>query len=529
METDGETKAKMSILTVQKLSHGFGDRAIFDDVNFRLLKGEHIGFVGANGEGKSTFMNIITGNLQPDEGKITWSSKHRVGYMDQHAALGKGKTTRQALSEAFQYLLDAESEMNDIYARMGDMSDDEMTTALEKAADLQDTLDNSDFYLIDAKVDEIARGLGLGDLLDKDVADLSGGQRTKILLGKLLLEKPDILLLDEPTNYLDEEHITWLKNYLQNYENAFVLISHDVDFMNDVINIVYHVNQQKIDRYVGDYHNFERLFEEKKKQLASLADAQQAEAAKLKDFIAKKKANVATSGQAKARQKKLDKMTFVETIQEKAKPSFDFKLGRTSGKLIFEAKDLVLGYDASEPLSSPINMLVERGQKVAFTGSNGIGKSTLLKSLLGEIQPLSGEVIQGEIQIIGYVAQEDKTPSQKSVLDDYWDEFSTLNQAEVRAALARCGLGTKQIESRVYVLSGGEQSKLRLGKIMNHESNILVMDEPTNHLDVDAKEELKRALQAYKGTILMVSHEPEFYQDIATDIINCEDWTTKVV
>ncbi|MFZ2846074.1 MAG: ABC-F family ATP-binding cassette domain-containing protein, partial [Lactococcus chungangensis] len=385
----------MSILTVQKLSHGFGDRAIFDDVNFRLLKGEHIGFVGANGEGKSTFMNIITGNLQPDEGKITWSTKHRVGSMDQHAALGKGKTTRQALSEAFQYLLDAESEMNDIYARMGDMSDDEMTTALEKAADLQDTLDNSDFYLIDAKVDEIARGLGLGDLLDKDVADLSGGQRTKILLGKLLLEKPDILLLDEPTNYLDEEHITWLKNYLQNYENAFVLISHDVDFMNDVINIVYHVNQQKIDRYVGDYHNFERLFEEKKKQLASLADAQQAEAAKLKDFIAKKKANVATSGQAKARQKKLDKMTFVETIQEKAKPSFDFKLGRTSGKLIFEAKDLVLGYDASEPLSSPINMLVERGQKVAFTGSNGIGKSTLLKSLLGEIQPLSGEVIQG--------------------------------------------------------------------------------------------------------------------------------------
>lgn len=222
-------------------------------------------------------------------------------------------------------------------------------------------------------------------------------------------------------------------------------------------------------------------------------------------------------------------MTFVETIQEKAKPSFDFKLGRTSGKLIFEAKDLVLGYDASEPLSSPINMLVERGQKVAFTGSNGIGKSTLLKSLLGEIQPLSGEVIQGEFQIIGYFAQEDKTPSQKSVLDDYWDEFSTLNQAEVRAALARCGLGTKQIESRVYVLSGGEQSKLRLGKIMNHESNILVMDEPTNHLDVDAKEELKRALQAYKGTILMVSHESEFYQDIATDIINCEDWTTKVV
>ena len=190
---------------------------------------------------------------------------------------------------------------------------------------------------------------------------------------------------------------------------------------------------------------------------------------------------------------------------------------------------MVLGYDAAEPLSSPINLTVERGQKIAFTGSNGIGKSTLLKSLLGEIKPLSGAVDQGEFQVIGYFAQEDKHPSQKTVLDEYWDEFSTLNQAEVRAALARCGLGTKQIESRVYVLSGGEQAKLRLGKIMNHESNILVMDEPTNHLDVDAKDELKRALQAYKGTVLMVSHEPEFYQDIVTEIVDCEAWTTKVV
>src|SRR5574341_154911 len=249
----------MSILTVQKLSHGFGDRAIFDDVNFRLLKGEHIGFVGANGEGKSTFMNIITGALQPDEGKITWSTKHRVGYMDQHAALGKGKTTRQSLSEAFQYLLDAEAEMNDIYGRMGEMLDDEMTVALEQAASLQDTLDNSDFYLIDAKVDEIARGLGLGDFLEKDVADLSGGQRTKVLLAKLLLEKPDILLLDEPTNYLDAEHIDWLKRYLQNYENAFVLISHDIPFLNDVINIVYHVENQDLVRYSGDYTNFESV------------------------------------------------------------------------------------------------------------------------------------------------------------------------------------------------------------------------------------------------------------------------------
>ncbi len=211
----------MSILEVKNLSHGFGDRAIFEDVNFRLLKGEHIGFVGANGEGKSTFMSIITGTLQPDEGKVTWSKKHRVGYMDQHAVLGKGKTTREALAEAFQYLFDVESQINDAYLKMAEMSEDEMNESLVEVGELQEELDNGDFYLIDSKVEETARGLGLTDLLDKDVAELSGGQRTKILLGKLLLEKPDILLLDEPTNYLDEEHIFLAQKLPQELRKCF--------------------------------------------------------------------------------------------------------------------------------------------------------------------------------------------------------------------------------------------------------------------------------------------------------------------
>lgn len=517
----------MSILEVKNLSHGFGDRTIFENVSFRLLKGEHIGFVGANGEGKSTFMDIITGKLTPDEGKVTWSKRHRVGYMDQHAALGKGKTTREALAEAFQYLFDTEKEINAIYMKMAEMSDDEMTGALETAGELQAELDSGDFYLIDSKVEETARGLGLSALLDKDVADLSGGQRTKILLGKLLLEKPDILLLDEPTNYLDEEHIFWLKNYLKNYENAFILISHDVPFMDEVVNIIYHVHGQDITRYTMGYAEFERVFEEKKKQLEALREAQVAEAAKLKDFIARKKANVATSGQAKAREKKLAKMEIVDTISEKPKPHFDFAFSRKPSRLVFEASDLVIGYN--EPLSAPINLKIESGQKIAFIGSNGIGKSTLLKSLMGEIPSLLGTVAKGEFQNIAYFEQEIKEPSQKTVLDDLWDEYPSWNQAELRAALARVGLTAKQIESRVYVLSGGEQAKLRFAKLMNTPSNILVLDEPTNHLDVDAKDELKRALQDYPGTIIMVSHEPEFYEGLATEVVNCEDWTTKEV
>ena len=250
----------MSILNVERLSHGFGDRAIFQDVSFRLLKGEHIGLIGANGEGKSTFMNIITGKLQPDEGKVEWSKRVRVGYLDQHAALSKGMTMRDVLNSAFQYLFDMEQEMNDMYGRMGDVSPEELEKLLEDVGTIQDTLTNQDFYLIDAKVEETARGLGLTDIgLDKDVHDLSGGQRTKVLLAKLLLEKPDILLLDEPTNYLDEVHIGWLTRYLQEYENAFILISHDIPLLNSFINLIYHMENQDHSRYVVAYDQFQQV------------------------------------------------------------------------------------------------------------------------------------------------------------------------------------------------------------------------------------------------------------------------------
>ncbi|KMY45638.1 heme ABC transporter ATP-binding protein [Bacillus sp. FJAT-27916] len=515
------------ILSVKNLSHGFGDRAIFNDVSFRLLKGEHIGLVGANGEGKSTFMNIVTGQLEPDEGKVEWNKKVRTGYLDQHAVLEKGMTIRDVLKTAFQYLFDIEQEMNDIFASMGDASPEELETLLEESGVLQDILTNNDFYVIDAKVEEIARGLGLDEIgLERDVQDLSGGQRTKVLLAKLLLEKPDILLLDEPTNYLDEQHIEWLKRYLQNYENAFILISHDIPFLNSVINLVYHMENQELTRYVGNYDDFMKVYEVKKQQLEAAYKRQQQEIADLKDFVARNKARVSTRNMAMSRQKKLDKMDVIELAKERPKPEFHFREARTSGKLIFETKDLVIGY--TEPLSRPLNLRMERGQKVAFTGANGIGKTTLLRSILGELKPISGQVELGEHLHIGYFEQEVKNPSTKTCIEEIWQEFPSYNQAEIRAALAKCGLTTKHIESRVDVLSGGEKAKVRLCKLINNENNLLVLDEPTNHLDVDAKEELKRALKAFKGSILLISHEPDFYQDIATDVWNCETWTTKV-
>ncbi|MDF2607014.1 MAG: transporter related protein [Bacillales bacterium] len=518
----------MSILTVKNLSHGFGDRAIFNNVSFRLLKGEHIGLIGANGEGKSTFMNIITRKLQPDEGKVEWSKNVRVGYMDQHAVLQKGSTVRDVLRTAFKYLFDLERQMNELYLSMGECAPDELERLLEDVGYIQDMLDNNDFYVIDAKVEEIARGLGLDDIgLDKDVDDLSGGQRTKILLGKLLLEKPDILLLDEPTNYLDEKHIEWLKRYLQEYENAFILISHDIPFLNSVINLIYHMENQELNRYVGDYDNFMSVHQMKKQQLESAFKRQQQEIADLKDFVARNKASVATRNMAMSRQKKLDKMDVIELAKEKPKPEFNFKMARASSKLIFETKDLVIGYDT--PLSKPLNLRMERGQKIALVGSNGIGKTTLLRSIIGLNRPISGSVETGENHYIGYFEQEVKNYNGKTCIEEVWDEFPSFNQYEVRAALAKCGLTTKHIESKVDVLSGGEKAKVRLCKLINRETNILVLDEPTNHLDVDAKEELKRALKEYKGTILLISHEPEFYNEVATEVWNCEDWTTKLV
>lgn len=517
----------MSILTVKKLSHGFGDRAIFNDVSFRLLKGEHVGLIGANGEGKSTFMNIITRKLEPDAGKIEWANNVRVGYLDQHAVLTKGLTIRDVLKGAFSYLFDLETKMNQAYEKMGDCTPEELEELLEEVGIIQDLLTNNDFYVIDAKVTEIARGLGLDDIgLERDVHDLSGGQRTKVLLAKLLLEKPDILLLDEPTNYLDEQHIEWLKRYLQEYENAFILISHDIPFLNSVINVIYHMENQELNRYVGDYDNFRTIYEAKKAQLESAFKKQQQEIADLQDFVQRNKARVSTRNMAMSRQKKLDKMEKIELAPEKPKPQFHFKSARTSGKMIFEAKDLVIGYD--EPLSRPLNLYMERGQKIALVGANGIGKTTLLKSILGKISSLGGSVELGDYLEIGYFEQEIKQANYNTCIEEVWKEFPSFTQFEVRAALAKCGLTTKHIESKVEVLSGGEKAKVRLCKLINRETNLLVLDEPTNHLDVDAKDELKRALKEYKGSILLICHEPEFYQDVVTDVWNCENWTTKV-
>ena len=517
----------MSVLKVSNVSFSFGNRTILENASFVLQKGEHVGLIGLNGEGKSTFIKMITGSITPDEGKIEWCKRITTGYLDQYTSLSKGKTIREVLREAFQHMYDLEIELNEMYNKMCDCTEDEMNQLLEETGEIQSELEASGFYSLESKIEEVANGLGLGEIgLDRDVTDLSGGQRSKVLLTKLLLAQPTILILDEPTNFLDEEQINWLKTYLTNYENAFILVSHDVAFLNNVINVIYHMEDGELTRYTGNYDQFMEMYEIKKRQQNIAYEKQQKEIAHLKDFIARNKARVATTDLAKSRQRKLDKMEIIDKAKEQIKPNFKFKEAGASGKFVVSANDLVIGYD--EPLSSKLNFVIERGQKVVIKGANGIGKSTLLKTLLGLLPPLSGECKLDYNIHYGYFAQEESN-SKNTAHEEVWQEYPAMTNAEVRGALAACGLTKDKIETLMMVLSGGEAAKVRLCKIMLKECNTLILDEPTNHLDVLAKEALKEALIDFKGTIILVCHEPEFYNGLVTDVLDAEKWTTKLI
>ena len=517
----------MSILNAENITHSFGGRQILEDASFRLLKGEHIGLIGANGEGKSTFLKIITGELQPDSGTVEWCRHITYGYLDQYSSLEKGKTIMDVLRDAFSYLSKLEAEMIGIYDKMADATDEEMTKMMEDVGEMQEILDSSGYYTIDTKISEYANGLGLGEIgLDKDVSELSGGQRAKVLLAKVLLENPMILILDEPTNFLDENHINWLTNFLQNYENSFILVSHDIPFLTNVTNVIYHLENTILTRYKGTYNDFLRMYDIQKQQVEQAYKKQQKKIADLEEFVAKNKARAATATLARSRQKELDKMDRISLAPEKVKPTFNFRTDRAPGRVVISAKNLVIGYDS--PLTREINLQIERNQKIAIKGVNGLGKSTLLKTLLKLIPAIEGEIEHDQFLNVGYFEQEESV-SDKTALQEFWDEFPSLTNAEARAALAKCGLTTEHITSQMRVLSGGENAKVRLCKIMQSPANLLVLDEPTNHLDVDAKAELARAVKEFKGTVLLVSHEPEFYSDVCDEIWDVSDWSTKIV
>lgn len=513
----------MSILDVQELTHSFGDKFIFRDVTFRMLKGEHIGLVGPNGAGKSTLLNLLTGQLLSDSGNVSWHPHVKTGNLEQHIDLTAGESLHTFLQSAYQYLFEAEQEMTHLTTIMADPATTEMDAVLERYSNLQMLLEQSDFYSIDAKIEEVAAGLGLTALgMGTDVINLSGGQRTKLLLAKLLLQQPDVLLLDEPTNYLDTAHIDWLTNYLKAYPHAFMLISHDTAFMNAIVDIIYHLEHKKLTRYVGNYEQFEAAYELQKQQIHHQFQRQQEEIEKLETYVQKNKARASTAKQAKSREKKLQKIERIEKPNDNPKPNFSFSVFKQPVSVLLKTKDLQVGYDRA--LFSTINLELKRGEKVAIVGHNGIGKTTTLKTLLGELSALSGSVSIGDRVHPVYFEQETHSRVEHTALEEVWSAFPNLTQKEVRQNLARSGLKSEHIFQPLKSLSGGEQTKVRLCRLMLAKSNWLILDEPTNHLDVGTKEALKEALRTYDGTVLVVSHDPDFYEDWVTKVWDVEKW-----
>lgn len=516
----------MSVLNVEKVTHFYGDKCIFKDVSFRLLAGEKVGLIGANGAGKSTLLRILTRELLPDSGKVEWLSGTKTGHLEQHINLDSQLTLMDALRGAFQPLFDLETEMIELTQKMSACSEEELEKLLNRFAKIQELLDQGDFYLVDAKVEEIAAGLGLTEIgLNRTVGQLSGGQKTKLLLARLLLEKPQVLLLDEPTNYLDTEHILWFTNYLKSYPHSFILISHDTDFMNEIVNIIYHIEHQRLTRYVGNYQEFLAAYELRKDQHLMAYNKQQGEIKKLETYIQKNKARASTSKMAKSREKRLEKIDRLDKPSDLPRPRFAFQVKTQPVSVVLEAEQLAVGYHY--PLLPPMNLKLKRGEKVALVGYNGIGKSTSLKTLLKLIPALSGKIRWGDRVQPAYFAQEEAFLEDATAFEEIHRAFPQLTHKEIRKSLAMCGLKSEHIMKSLNQLSGGEQSKVRLCKLMLLDNNWLVLDEPTNHLDVIAKEALKEALKSYSGTILLVSHEPSFYEDWVTDVWDVESWMSR--
>jgi ATPase subunit of ABC transporter with duplicated ATPase domains len=514
----------MSILSVENLSFGFGDKTLLKNISFNLFKGDHAGLVGVNGTGKTTFFNILTGRLIPDDGTVSCPSSVNIGYLDQHAELKDGLSIRDTLKTAFNVLYDKESQMLHIGDRLSHSMENgnETDKLLRLFGTLQDELFASDFYKIDSLVDNVAGGLGLFGLgMNTHVDKLSGGQRTKVKLAKLLLGNPDLMLLDEPTNYLDKEHIDWLSDYLTNYPNSFIVISHDTEFLNRITNVIYHIEFTNLKRYPGNYNTFLRLKDDEAKRYVDQFNKQQKEIAKMEDFINKNIVRATTTKRAQSRRKQLEKIERLEKPKLLPKPVFSFLPARESSRVVFTSNGMNIGY--SYPIISNLNLKLEKGQKIAITGCNGIGKSTLLKTIMGVIPPLGGIVELGDFLYPVYFEQEVKV-NDRTPIEEVWNAFPKKHQSEIRAALGRCGLKQEHVLQKMSKLSGGEQAKVRLCMLMMTPGNWLLLDEPTNHLDVNAKQALKEALIKFDGTVLLVCHEKEFYDRWVTDVWDMEKY-----
>ncbi|WP_031389444.1 ABC-F family ATP-binding cassette domain-containing protein [Kineothrix alysoides] len=508
----------MSLLEIEGLTHSFGDNSLYKNANLSLNKGEHLGIVGQNGAGKSTLIKICTEQVIPDAGRIIRHPNISMGYLDQYAKINGLTTVKDFLKSAFSRFYTIEEEMSMLYekAACGNME------CLSLAAKKQEQLEIHGFYSIDTKIDQVASGLGLLTIgLSRPIEQMSGGQQAKVILAKLLLEKPDVLLLDEPTNFLDKEHVEWLADYLSSLENAFMVVSHDYAFLDKIANRICDIDNNALSKYYGTYSEFLKKKTLLREDYIKQYTAQQKEIKKTEEFIQK---NIAgrKSKMARGRRTQLERMNKMEALEQKEiTPHFHFMELPSTNAEHLSAKNLSVGYHY--PILSAINFSVTGGAKIAITGFNGIGKSTLLKTLVGQLPAMQGRYSFSEQVTIGYFEQDliwpDETRTPMQIVSD---TYSSLVVKEVRKHLARCGISSKHAMQPIATLSGGEQAKVKMCLLALAPCNFLIMDEPTNHLDIQAKEALKAALSEFSGTVLLVSHEEAFYKDLVQRVISIE-------
>ncbi|WP_404803562.1 ATP-binding cassette domain-containing protein [Lysinibacillus sp. S1] len=515
----------MIVLQVNQLTKSFLADEILSGVKLEVQHRDRVALVGRNGAGKSTLLKIIAGQMSYDSGDIIIPKDIQIGYLEQHAGLNSTLTIWNEMMTIFESLLAQEQLLRSLEQQMADPTVYENPTMYAKVMSeydqLQHTFKDAGGYQYESDIRSVLHGMQFySEDYDKPISSLSGGQRTRLALAKLLLSKPDLLILDEPTNHLDIETLSWLESYLKGYEGAILIVSHDRYFLDQVVSIVYEVSRHRVTKYPGNYSAY---LDEKAKNYerdVKLFERQQDEKAKLEDFIQKNIARASTTKMAQSRRKMLERTEWMESPDgDEKSASFGFTIERQSGNDVLSVDELTIGYN-DRTISSGINLRTFREDRIALVGPNGVGKSTLLKTIVKDLSPLGGSIRYGTNVQIGYYDQEQaKLSSNKSVLKELWDEWPLMNEKDIRTVLGRFLFSGEDVDKAVSSLSGGEKARLALAKLMMQKANFLILDEPTNHLDLDSKEVLENALIDSPGTLLFVSHDRYFINRIATKVV----------
>ncbi|RNB91506.1 ABC transporter ATP-binding protein [Brevibacillus fluminis] len=515
----------MILLQAERIQKAYGIDVILQDISLQIQTGERVGLVGVNGAGKSTLMKILAGQLSYDSGAVRIPKEVTMGYLAQNTGLESENSIWAEMLTVFTDLQKEEAELRKLEAMMGDsavLADERRyQQILENYSRRSEAFKERGGYSYEASIRGVLHGLRFAEMdYQSPIKTLSGGQKTRLALAKLLLQSPDLLLLDEPTNHLDIETLTWLEGYLQNYKGAVLIVSHDRYFLDKLVNVVYEIERTRATRYVGNYSRFLDLKAASLEQELKKFDKQQEEIAKLEDFIARNLARASTTKRAQSRRKTLEKMDRMDKpIAHNKSANFSFDISKMSGHVVMKASSLSIGYPDAV-LSRNLSFEIEREERVALVGPNGIGKSTLLKTIVGQLHQHAGTFQMGSNVMIGYYDQEQRhLNTSKTILAEIWDDYPLMPEKDVRTLLGNFLFSGDDVQKRIGELSGGERARVSLAKLLLKQANFLIFDEPTNHLDILSKEVLENALYDYPGTILFVSHDRYFLNKIATRVL----------